>query len=208
MGTRGLSRNRLTRARLPLSPLPTAQIRTRSHRRPSRTWRPPERVPDVVQTDPLTARSHDQSEVQSTQSSVAGEARDGTGAGTSVGRWRCARIRAAAADASSTATRRSRPPHPGHASTSMAKTRRIRLELEAPPGLEPGMGVLQTGPGRTYWCFVLLSGRPYPSAVPGVWAVTTLSRRSVPISTGIARQFVMGSQHSPQLPRWRLYCLS
>ena len=42
--------------------------------------------------------------------------------------------------------------------------------MEAPPGFEPGMEVLQTGPGRPSSWFVLLSGRPYSRVLPGVRA--------------------------------------
>ena len=42
--------------------------------------------------------------------------------------------------------------------------------MEAPPGFEPGMEVLQTGPGCLSCCFALLSDQPYSPAFPGVWA--------------------------------------
>ena len=74
---------------------------------------------------------------QSAHSSGAGDARAGAGAGTSVGRWRCWRIRAVAADASSTATRRSRPSQPG----TQARRRRTRAASGRPSasrGPRPG----------------------------------------------------------------------
>jgi hypothetical protein len=42
--------------------------------------------------------------------------------------------------------------------------------LEAPPGFEPGIEVLQTGPGRLSCGLALLAGRPSPLVVPGVRA--------------------------------------
>src|SRR4030095_1340100 len=42
--------------------------------------------------------------------------------------------------------------------------------LEAPPGFEPGIEVLQTGPKRLSCCLVLLPGRPSPLVFPGVRA--------------------------------------
>ena len=47
---------------------------------------------------------------------------------------------------------------------------KLNWKLEAPPGFEPGMEVLQTGPGCLSCCFALLSDQPYSPAFPGVWA--------------------------------------
>jgi hypothetical protein len=55
-----------------------------------------------------------------------------------------------------------------------------RQKLEAPPGFDPGMEVLQTAPETLTCSLVLLADRPDYLVLPGVWVVLFQTCSQVP----------------------------